>query len=223
VSQAVTLEQSYQRWLRCYPKAFRQEHGAEILAVLMDSADASERPPTLVDRLDLLRSALWLRLRPRIPRSDRSMCAAIKLMWIGAIVELAVAITVFGTTGDVRSSIISRNPGLTQAQWHAEVTGQLDHLIVAASIAVGFWLLMALANGRRQRWARVAFALFFGLNTYSLLTGLAAGSATYARADLVAGTVLWLVELTALVLIFDKELRRLAVLRKIAISRHVGT
>jgi hypothetical protein len=207
MSQAVTLEQSYRRWLRCYPRTFRRDHEAEMLGVLMDNADEQKQQPDVIECLDLLRSALWIRLRPRVPRSDRAGFAAIKLMYLGAAAELMVAITVFATTGKVRSSVISRDPGLTAAQWHAEVTGQLDHLVVAAGIAVGFWLLMAWANGRRQRWARFAFAIFFGLNTFSLLSGLAAGSAVYARADLVAGTVLWLVELTALVLIFGKELQ----------------
>jgi hypothetical protein len=38
--------------------------------------------------LDLLRSALWMRLRPRVPRSNRAVFAAVKLMCVGAVVEL---------------------------------------------------------------------------------------------------------------------------------------
>jgi hypothetical protein len=118
------------------------------------------------------------------------------------VVELAVAITIMATIGDVKSTIIKRNPGYTEVQWHAEVAGNFEPLVVATCIAVGFWLWMAWSIGRGHRWARVAFALFFGLNTYSLLNGLAGGSAVYARPDLAIASLLWLVELAATVLIF---------------------
>jgi hypothetical protein len=42
---------------------------------------------------------------------------------------------------------------------------------------------------------------------------LAGGSAVYARADLAIGIVLWLVELVAVVLVFHKEFRKIAVSR----------
>ncbi len=57
MSQALTLEQSYRRWLRCYPKSFRQEHEAEILGVLMDSTDSSRRQPERIECLPLVSSA----------------------------------------------------------------------------------------------------------------------------------------------------------------------
>jgi hypothetical protein len=65
---------------------------------------------------------------------------------------------------------------------------------------------MAWSIGREHRWARIVFALFFGLNTYGLLHGLAGGSAVYARPDLAIGSVLWLVELAAVALIFHVKI-----------------
>ncbi len=155
--------------------------------------------------LDLLRSALWMRLRPSVPRSNRPVFAAIKLMYLGAVVELATAVTILVTIGDVRSNVVKRNPGLTEGEWHAIVAGQLEPVAVAAGIAVGFWLWMAWSIGRGHRWAWIVFALFFGLNTYGLLDGLAGGSAVYARPDLAIGSVLWLVELAAVALIFHMK------------------
>jgi hypothetical protein len=153
--------------------------------------------------LDLLRSALWMRLRPRVPRSNRAAFAAVRLMCVGAVVELAAAITILATIGDVRSNVVKRSPGLTEGEWHAVVVGQLAPVAAAAGIAVGFWLWMAWAVGRGHRWARIAFAGFFALNTVGLLRGLIQGSAVYARPDLAIGSVLWLVELAALALIFQ--------------------
>jgi hypothetical protein len=141
---------------------------------------------------------------------------AIKLMYLGAVVELATAVTIVATIGDIRSNVVARNPGYTAAQWHAEVAGKLDPLVVAAGVAVGFWLLMAWANGRGHRWARIAFAMFFGLNTLSLLSGLAGGSAVYARPDLAIGIVLWLVELAVVALVLHKEFVTIAVSRSSA-------
>jgi hypothetical protein len=200
------LERGYRRWLRWYPKSFRREHEAEILAVLLAGARAGQRQPEPMECLDLLRSALWMRLRPRVPRSNRAVFAAVKLLCVGAVVELAAAITIVVTIGDVRSNVVNRNPGLTEAQWQAVVAGQLAPVAVAAGIAVGFWLWMAWAVGRGHRWARIAFAGFFALNTVGLLHGLIRGSAVYARPDLAIGSVLWLVELVAVVLIFRVKL-----------------
>ncbi len=202
MTDAADLERGYRRWLRWYPKSFRREHEAEILEVLMAGAREGQRQPEPMECLDLMRSALWMRLRPRVPRSNRSACNAVKLMYVGAVVELAAAIVILATIGDVRSNVVKRNPGLTEAQWHAVVAGQLEPTAVAACIAIGFWLWMAWSIGRGHRWARIVFALFFGLNTYGLLNGLAGGSAVYARPDLAIGIVLWLVELAAVALIF---------------------
>jgi hypothetical protein len=196
------LERGYRRWLRWYPKSFRREHEAEILAVLLAGARAGQRQPAPMECLDLLRSALWMRLRPRVPRSNRPVFAAIKLMYLGAVVELAAAITILVTIGDVRSNVATRHPDLTEGEWQAIVAGQLAPVAVAAGIAVGFWLWMAWAVGRGHRWARTALAGFFALNTVGLLHGLIQGSAVYARPDLAIGSVLWLVELAAVLLVF---------------------
>jgi hypothetical protein len=206
MTNAADLERGYRRWLRWYPKSFRQEHEAEILGVLMAGARDGQRHPELMECLDLMRSALWMRLRPSAPRSDRSVFNAVKLLYFGAVVELAAAITIVTTIGDVRSSIVKDHPGLTASAWHAVVASQLAPIAVAAGIAVGFWLWMAwsIGHGHGHRWARpIAFVLFFGLNTYGLFNGLAGGSAVYAQADLAIGIVLWLVELAALALIFQ--------------------
>lgn len=199
------LERGYRRWLRWYPKSFRREHEAEVLAVLLAGARAGQRQPAPMECLDLLRSALWMRLRPQVPRSNRAVFAAVKLMCVGAVVELATVITILVTIGDVRSNVVTRNPDLTEGEWHAIVAGQLAPVAAAAGIAVGFWLWTAWAIGRGHRWARIAFAGFFILNSVGLLHGLIQGSAVYARADLAIGSVLWLVQLAALARIFHMK------------------
>jgi hypothetical protein len=204
MSNAASLERGYRRWLRWYPASFRREHEEEILGVLMAGAHEGQRQPELMECLDLLRSALWMRLRPTVPRSDRSVFNAVKLLYLGAVVELAAAVTIATTLDEVASSVAMRNPGLTAGKWHTLVAGQIEPKAVVATVAVGFWLWMAWSIGRGHRRApRIAFVLFFGLNTWSLLDGLIQGSAVYARADLAIGIVLWLLEIAALAVIFQ--------------------
>ena len=136
MTDAADLERGYRRWLRWYPKEFRREHEAEILGVLMAGAREGQRQPELMECLDLMRSAVWMRLRPRVPRSDRSVVNAVTLMYLGAVVELAAAITIVATIGDVKANVVVRNPGLTDTEWHAIVAGQLEPKAVAAGIPV---------------------------------------------------------------------------------------
>lgn len=83
-------------------------------------------------------------------------------------------------------------------------------MALAAGIAVPCWLGLAWAIGRGHRWARIAFAIFFGVNVMSLLNGLADGSAIYARADVAIGTVLCFVQFAAVALVFPSEFGNMA-------------
>jgi hypothetical protein len=216
VTYAAELEHSYRRWLRCYPRSFRADHETEILDVLLAGARDRQRRPDLIECLDLMRSAIWMRLRPNVPRRDRSVFAVIRLMYLGAVVELAVAFTVLATSGSVESAVANHNPGEGGPQGHAAVLSALDPLVLAAGIAVVFWLAMAWSHGRGHRWTPIVFAVFFAMNTDSLLQGLLRGSAVYARADLIVGTALWLIELAVLASLCQHRFRRLAIARSSA-------
>lgn len=196
------LERRYRRLLAWYPRAFRREHEEEILWVLMAGAEDGRRRSGLVESADLMRSAVRMHMRPGGPRT---VLAATRLMYLGALIELCTLVTIVATLGSLKAAVLQRDPGYTAAQWHAEVQGHIVPLEIGAVIAVGVWLLLAWANGRGHRWARVGFAVFFGITTMSLLNGLAQDAATYAPADLIAGVLLWLVALVTVALIFNPE------------------
>ncbi len=200
------LERGYRLWLRWYPAAFRREHEEEILGVLMAGSGDGRRRPGLMECLDLASNGLRMRLQPTLPESHRWARLAVRLMYVVAVVQLGVAITILATLGDVRSSVLAWNPDYTEAQWRAEVAGQFEPLVVAAAIGAVLWLGMAWANGRGHRWAKFAVALLLGLNALSLIQGLAGGSALYARDDVAAGITLCLIQLAAVVLAFQREL-----------------
>jgi hypothetical protein len=204
MTDSVELERRYRRLLRCYPPAFRRAHEEEILAVLLDGARDGQRRPATLESADLLGSAVGMRVRPGAPRSVRTVFVAVRLMYIGAALELITLITILETLGNVRSQMLRRNPSLSTGQWHAFVSAQIVPLIIGAGIALVVWVWMAWAAGHGRRWARGAFALFVALTATSLLSGIAKGSAIYAPQDLIAGTVLFLVALAALLLVFSK-------------------
>jgi hypothetical protein len=52
------LERGYRRLLAWYPRAFRQQNGQEILAVLLACARDGQRRPGLAQAADLIRSGL---------------------------------------------------------------------------------------------------------------------------------------------------------------------
>jgi hypothetical protein len=197
------LERGYRRLLACYPRSFRRESEQEILAVLIATAREGQQRPGLAESADLIRGALRMRLRPRVPR-PRAVLGAVRLMYAGAVLEVAAVITIVATAGSVRSAVLQRNPGFTAAQLHA-VHAHLVTEYAGAPIVIGLWLWMAWANGRGYDWARVAFAAFFGIISVSLLIALAQDSAVYAPADLIAGAAQWLVALAAVALIFSRK------------------
>ena len=78
------LERRYRRLLWCYPHAFLREHEEELVSVLMAGACEGQRRPGLAEAADLIKSAAWMRLRPSVPRSPRTVRAAVRLMYAGA-------------------------------------------------------------------------------------------------------------------------------------------
>jgi hypothetical protein len=205
VTDADVLERRYRRWLRWYPTAFRREHEAEILGVLLAGAQDGQRHPGPMECLDLMINGLRMRLRPTLSRSERSASKAVPLLYLGAILEVVAAITIIATAGDFRASEASRNLRYTDAQWSAVIADHLEPVALTACVAAAIWLGVAWGIGRGHRWARMACAIFFVGNLCSLGSGLAQGSANDARADLVIGTALCFVQLVAVVLVFPKE------------------
>jgi hypothetical protein len=190
--------------------------------VLLAETGPDCRGPRPVECLDLVRGGLSMRLRPRVPRSDRAGFAVVRLMYLVAVVEFAVAVTIVGTAGAVRTSMLASDPGFTAGQWRAQLADSVGPLVVSAGLTAVVLVWLAWCSGRGRRWARALFFVNFALTTSSLLHGLAGGSATYAPVDLAVGTVLWLTELATLAVIVVSEARRLATSRSAALVAAPG-
>jgi hypothetical protein len=201
MSDSDDLERGYRRCLRWYPRSFRAEYEAEIVALLMDGAGAGQRRPRPRERVDLVLSAVRVRLRPRIARSEHSVFAAIRVMYVGTAVELATVVTLVATMGAVRANTLSQNPGFTGHQWHATVMARIEPNVIGGVVAVGFWLGLAWSIGRGHRWPKIALPLFFAINLFGLVEGVLHDSAATSRPDLAMAFVLCLVELVSVILV----------------------
>jgi hypothetical protein len=131
------------------------------------------------------------------PGQPRTVFAAARLMWAGALAELAALITVIVTADSVRSAVMRSHPDAVRG-----VTTHVVIDLIGVPLIIGVWLFLAWAISRGRDAARFAFTAFFLLLTMSLIIAQAQGDAVYAPADLIAGAAVWFVALVAVVLIF---------------------
>ncbi len=199
-----------------YPKQFRREFGSELIDVFLEGARAGHRRAGLADYLDLVISGIRMRARPTSPLSERPAAGVVPLMYIGALLELVAAVTILATAGDIRAILVSQSPRFTEAQWAAVMASDLEPVAVAACVAAAVWLGLAWAIAHAYRWPRFVLLVFLGVNVLGLLSGLAQGSAAAARADLVVGAALCLVQCVAVGLVFPSTFATLARLRSTA-------
>ena len=175
------LERAYRRRLAWYPRAFRDENGPEILAVLMAGARDGQRRPGLAGSADLIRGGLWLRLFPCVPRSARTVRAAVWLTCAGAVIP-AVSL--------ILSLVMPTAKG-----------------IVGGLVVTALWLCMARAIGQGRNGARVFSVVLFGITTLALaivVFGLGGPGhvAGMTVPSLVLSVLNWLIGLAALCLLW---------------------
>ena len=71
MNEPAALERRYRRLLAWYPRPFRAEREDEILAVLMAGAEPGRRRPRFAEAVDLIKSAVGMRLFPGRSGPDR--------------------------------------------------------------------------------------------------------------------------------------------------------
>jgi hypothetical protein len=163
------LERAYRRLLAWYPREFRRENGPEILAVLMASARDGKRRPGLAGSADLIRSGLWLRLRPGVPRSARTVRAAVRVMYAGAAVSTVNLVIFLALIGDIsaRHAILGYHLAAAQVS-QLLTTPAITIPIVVDLVPIAVWLWMARETGRGRNWARSLSTVLFALATLTL-------------------------------------------------------
>jgi hypothetical protein len=200
------LERGYRRLLAWYPRSYRRENEQEILAVLMADAPDGQRRPGLAESADLIRSGLWMRLRPSVPRSAPTVRAAIRLMYVGATVSTVNLILVLAFIGDIKAYHAVLGHRLTAAQVSDLNALVITLLIVSALIPIAVWLWMARANGQGRNWARRLSTVLFALATLNLTGAFGTPGIRESLVPVVFGPIIpvltWLVGLAAVWLLW---------------------
>jgi hypothetical protein len=105
ISTSPELERWYRRLVACYPRSFRRQNTEEIIAVLLATAREGQRRPSLAEAADLLRGAA--RMRTGMSRSPWTVQHAVRLMWLGAVGQLALMIIALVTADSTPVTMIA--------------------------------------------------------------------------------------------------------------------
>lgn len=200
------LERRYRRLLAFYPRKFRAENSEEILAVLLDCAQDGQTKPGPGATADLLKGALWMRLRPP-STPPRTLVLAIRLMLGCAVVEIVGLLYVTAGTFIIRDEFRHAFPAATAADWHA-LASQLIADRIGGPIVLLLWLWMALYNSRGNDLARFSCFAFTALMTLLAVVSAANGLVRIAPVGAVIELAQCAASLTALVLIFTPQASR---------------
>jgi len=202
MNQSAQLERAYRRLVACYPRSFRRENEEEIVTVLLATARQGQRRPGIGESADLIRGAL--RMRIGLSRAPRTVLNAVRLMYLGALAELGVLLTLVLTEGSIRAAVIHRNPGVTMAQVN-QLNGLFTFETVGCAVVTAVWLWLAWGNGKGYALARVVAIVSFAIATAGIIGNMADGAELYAPAAVIASGVVWVIGLGAVVLLLQKQ------------------
>jgi hypothetical protein len=214
VSSSAQLEHAYRRLVQLYPRSFRRESTEEIIAVLLATARADQRYPSVLEAADLLRGAarMWLGLS----NCPRTVLYAVRLMYLGALAEIAVLVTLLVTSGSISAAVRANairslgphpdHAAAAQATANAAtvISNHLDGDILVLLLAVAGWLVLAWSSGKGWGPAR-GYAIIL-CAVYTSLTALDVSQGTWAVAPaaVIASAVTLTIGVTAVGLLLAK-------------------
>jgi hypothetical protein len=203
VSSSAQLERAYRRLVQLYPRSFRRESTEEIIAVLLATAREDQRYPSVLEAADLLRGAarMWLGLS----NCPRTVLYAVRLMYLGALSEIAVLVTLLVTAGSIRTAglaaaVRSLGPHPDHAAAAQEtanaatvISTHLDGDILVLLLATAGWLVLALSSGKGWGPARplaiILCAFYVALTAMDFSVGVLAIAPAAAIASTVTLTI----------------------------------
>jgi hypothetical protein len=185
------LERSYRRLLRWYPPSYRDRHEEEILGVLMAAAQPGQRRPSARESLDLLWSALKIRIRTTLRGADSQPWAA-ALALVGVLLPLLMLLLKltelldrgaqygFGSPADILIGAYGE-PGAYAGSFQANpysvaLTGNVTGALTAGPMPALILAALACLGWRRAAAVFAAFVplAYLGISLtsgYTLLAG----------------------------------------------------
>ena len=107
-------------------------------------------------------------MRPSVPRSARTVRAAVKLIYAGAAVSTVNLVILLALIADVMAYHAILGHHLTTAQVSQASTPFITTVILWDLVPIAVWLWMARACGRGRNWARIVSTVLFGVATLDL-------------------------------------------------------
>jgi hypothetical protein len=213
-SASAELEHAYRRLVRLYPRSFRSENTEEIIAVLLATAREDQRRPTVMEAADLLRGAARMRLG--LSGCPRTVLSAVRLMYLGALAEVAVLVSALLSIGHIEAAgralaIASLGPHPSgaavqqaTAQAAAVVGSDLTGDVAITVFAIAAWLFFAWGNRQGSPYARsgalIVCAAYVAVTTLSL----AKGNLSIAPAAVIASVVVMAIGVAVNILLLAK-------------------
>jgi hypothetical protein len=136
--------------------------------------------------------------RPPVPSQ---VANAVKVMYLGAATSIIGIIIDILTVNATKSAIERRSRHLTTSQLNASQHTLIAGFIVGGLIAAAAWIIVARNCQGGKNWARITGSVFFAIATIDTIVGL---TAPLAAAVKIWGVVVWLVGLTAVVLLWQR-------------------
>ena len=206
MSRSADLERRYRRLLAFYPRSFRKQNSEEILAVLLDCAQDGQTRPGPGATADLLKGALWMRLRPP-GTQPRALLLAVRLMLLNAVVEVGALVYLLAGSASIKAAFLHAYPGATAAQLHS-VSLHLTGDQIGAPIVTVLWLLLAWSTARGHEYSRLLFIFFYILLAIGLLVALADDVVRVSPAGVALDATTCAIGLAVLVLILTPQANR---------------
>ena len=107
------------------------------------------------------------------------------------------------TLSSTRSEILKRNPGYTATQVNNAEHLEIGLFIAGGLIGAALWLWMAQSCRAGKGWARVVSTVFFGIDTLSVLVGVAGVQG--GGVSRIYGILVWVIGLIAIVLLWQRS------------------
>ncbi len=188
------LERRYRRLLAWYPAAFRGEREEEMLTVLLAGASRGQRRPGLPESIDLIRSAIGMRVRrlgSRLPGQEWADGLAVFSVTAPVMLLLATALEVavpYRVPSPARPPFpwrfLGAHPeigGLHLLSFRPFVAALACQVVIAALVMAGRrWLALAAIAGTAGCWIANIYLVPDLLQVLSASVFLLAGAALIA-------------------------------------------
>src|SRR5690348_14470048 len=140
-----------------------------------------------------------------VSAAPQSVLRAVRVMYVGLAASLLGILVDMTTLSATRSEIIKQNPKFTTAQVNSAEHLEIGLFIAGGLIGAALWLWMAQSCRAGKGWARVVSTVFFGIDTLSVIAGVAGASTGGGGLARIYAVLVWVIGLVAIVFLWQRS------------------